>query len=238
MEKCKYEGCGSCSLLKMDYPQQLALKKKKVEAFFKAEGIKTKVEDVVGMNFPFKYRNKVHLAVEEFHGRLNIGFYEENSKKVINIESCLLHDKWLADLIAIIKKYIRDFKIQPYNRRSGTGTLRYVVARCLGQNIMVTLVVTNQNFGGKEILYKELKKKFKEVSLYLNVNNRTDSAVFSDRFVFKYGERKLHSSMLGVEFGISPNSFLQVNNEIAKKIYSKVVEEIKNSKQENVVDLF
>ena len=87
-----------------------------------------------------------------------------------------------------------------------------IVARKLKDSISVCIVATSQNFAGKDWLYKKLVETFKNVSFYLNINRRTDNAVFDDnKFIFKGGMKKIKGKMLGVEFELSPNSFYQTN---------------------------
>lgn len=240
IKNCRYFGiCGGCDYLTTDYNQQLLNKTQYVKECLNKEDINVSVNDCIGMYFPYAYRNKVHLAIgENGKGNVYIGFFEEKSKKIINIDECPLHDKWLKTLIEILRKFISDFKIKPYNNLTKTGILRYVVARFLDNNLIITLVCSNQNFAGKEVLYKKLKEHFKNVSLYLNINTRTDSAVFDEKFIHKFGDTKLSGKMLGVNFKLSPDSFFQVNFEIANKIYKQVLNEIEEKPNCHILDLF
>ena len=237
--KCShFSKCGGCKFLNIKYEQELEQKKLLVEKCLQQYQIETKVESVVPMYFPYKYRNNVHLAVSEQNNKTVVGFFAENSKKVIDINDCLLFDDWLKNLVEIIRKYIRDFKISAYNPKTRSGILRYVVARNYKNHIIVTLVVTSQNFAGKNALYQMLKQRFSQVSLWLNINRRSDSAVFDNIFIHKYGEKKLNASLCGIDFQLSPRSFVQTNFQIASKIYSMVLEKILFAKRNAVIDLF
>lgn len=241
MEKdCKYFGiCGGCDYLTTDYNEQLNIKTEFVKNCLKNENVNVEVLKCIGMYFPYHYRNKVHLAIgEDSKGKILIGFYQENTKRIIDIDCCPLHDRWLNTLIQVLRKYLKNFKIKPFNPITNTGTIRYVVARYLDNNLMITLVCTNQNFGGKEVLYKNLTQHFKNVTMYLNINNRTDSAVFDEKFIHKFGDIKLSSKMLGLNFKLSPNSFFQINFEIANKIYKQVLSEIVQLPNCHILDLF
>lgn len=236
---CPYfKKCGGCDFLDVDYNEELLYKKKTVEKELKRNNVFTKVDDIIKMYYPGKYRNNVHLAVGIKDKEVVVGFYKKGSKTIIDVNGCSLFDSWLDKLIKIIKKFVKDFKIKPYDLESNKGIIRYVTARHYKNNIIVTLVVTSQNFGGKEVLYSELKKEFNKVSLWLNINNRTDSAVFSNNFVHKYGEQKLDINICGISAKILPKSFVQTNIEITNKIYKKAVDEIISSKCNKVIDLF
>ena len=238
--ECKYFNiCGGCSLLNVEYEKQLKQKQQQVEDCLKEFGINAKVDKTVGMFYPYKYRNKVHLAIRDVKGKAQVGFFEENSNKIVDVDDCLLHDSWVKKLINITKEFIARFKISPYNKRKEMGTLKYVVARCLGEEIMVTMVVTNHNFAGGEWFYEELCKQFKKVSFYVNVNTRTDNAVFEDKnFSHKFGFKKLRGEMLGVKFELSPNSFFQINTQITEKIYKRIFESLNLNDRSVVLDLY
>lgn len=238
--ECKYFNiCGGCKLLNVDYEKQLKQKQQQVLDALAEFNINAKVDKTVGMFYPYKYRNKVHLAIRDVKGKAQVGFFEENSNKIVDVDDCLLHDMWVKKLINIVREYITKFKVSPYNKRKNTGTLKYVVARCLGEEIMVTMVVTNPGFAGREWFYEELTKNYKNVSFYINVNTRTDNAVFNEKgFLHKFGFKKLRGEMLGVKFELSPNSFFQINTQITEKIYKRIFESLKLNENSVVLDLY
>lgn len=238
--ECKYFNiCGGCSLLNVDYERQLKLKQQQVVDALSEFNISTKVEKTIGMYYPYKYRNKVHLAIREVKGKVEVGFFEENSNRIVDVDDCLLHDIWVKQLISITKEYIRKYHISAYNKRKECGTLKYVVARKLGEEIMVTIVATTPNFAGTEWYYAQLVKAYNNVSFYINVNNRTDNAVFEDRkFIHRYGYKKLRGEMLGVKFELSPNSFFQINTQITEKIYKNIFEMLNINDKSVILDLY
>ena len=237
--ECKYFNiCGGCSLLNVDYEKQLKQKQQQVASAFAEFGINAKIENTIGMYYPYKYRNKVHLAIRDVKGKPQVGFFEENSNKIVDVDDCLLHDSWVKSLIEITREFIKRFKISPYNKRKNIGTLKYVVARKLGNEIMVTMVVTTPAFSGRDWFYDELVKAFKNVSFYLNINTRTDNAVFDENFVHKAGFKKLRGEMLGVKFELSPNSFFQINTQITEKIYRQIFETLNINDKSIILDLY
>lgn len=231
--------CGGCNNLNIDYAAQLKNKQQLVKSCLSEFNVKALVNETVGMFYPYKYRNKLHLAVRDVKGKPEIGFFMENSNRVVSVNNCCLFDSWANNVIEIVKQFVVKFKIEPYNKRTNTGTLKYVVSRCLGNELIITLVVTDLNFAGREWLLSALKQKFKSVSLYACLNKRTDNAVFDERgFKHLGGYKKLRGEMLGVKFELSPNSFFQVNNEITNKIYKQVLSEVNPTKNSVVLDLY
>ena len=233
---CKYSfRCGGCEGLDMPIEQQLEDKTNYIKKLFSK--YKDIVEPCVGSYYPFKYRNKIHLAFGELKGKTIIGFFEEHSTKITDINSCMLFDNWATTLIAVLREYVSRFKIRPFNRM-GQGIIRYAHARCIDNKLQLTLVVTTDNFAGRAWLYKKLKETFTEVSLYLNINRRTDRAVFDKQFKFIEGNKFLTFSMCGVDVSISPSSFLQVNLDIAEKMYKTALKMIDIRSNTIVLDLY
>ena len=236
LKQCKYASrCGGCSYLDKTIEEQLQDKTNYIKELFKDIGCK--VEDCVGDYYPFKYRNKIHLAFGELKGKTIIGFYEEGSTKITDIDSCHLFGDWATKLIAILREYISRFKIRPYNK-FGEGIIRYAHARCISNKLQLTLVVTTDNFAGRDWLYNRLLKDFSEVSFYLNINRRTDHAVFDKNFKFVKGNKFLNFTMGGVKVSLSPNSFLQVNLSVAEKMYKTAIQMLNINESITVIDLY
>ena len=235
--ECKYKNlCGGCNI--DTYEDELETKKNSVQSLFDKAKINYKISDTIGMYYPYKYRNKIHLSITKIKNKTLIGFYEEKTKRVIDIDKCLIHDKCAENLISVIRTYIRTFKIAPYDNLTHTGTIRYVVARHLNSSIQLTLVVTNQNFAGKTWLYNELLKYFKKVSIYYNINLRTDSAVFDKHFIHKNGDKFLEGKLLQVNYRLSPSSFFQTNEKITEKMYEKALSLLEIKPNDNILDLY
>lgn len=237
MEKfaCKYSKyCGGCIDLNKDFKDTLKEKTDYVANLFKSHDVV--VDNCYGAYYPMKYRNKVHLAFTELKGKTLIGFFEEGSTKVVDVDKCLHFADWLDKLILILREYVSRFKIRPY--KDGVGILRYAHARCIDNKIQLTLVVTTDNFSGRSWLVHKLKENYKDVSLYLNINRRTDRAVFDSKFKFIDGNKYLNFKMCGVDVSISPSSFLQVNLPIAEKMYKEAMDMLDITDNTTVLDLY
>lgn len=241
MQTCKYfNECGGCNFLNLDYSKQLEMKKQQVIDTFQSKRFEHfHVEDCEGVYFPYKYRNKVHFAIEQDGKYTNIGFYGLGSNKVVEVSECMLFDKWAMEVKKVLTEYIKIFKLTGYDKLENRGLLRYLVARFVDNQLMVVLVATTQNFAGKDWFYNKLKEKFANVSFYLNINNRTDNNVFEDdKFILKFGAEKISSKFLDLKYKISPSSFYQVNEKVMQKMYNKAFELMNLKPNDSVIDLF
>lgn len=98
--KCPYKDkCGGCHICNMSYNEQLIYKKNKVEYILKKFcGIDKKI-DIIKSDNIINYRNKVILHVKNNR----IGYYEEKSNNLIEIDNCFLLDNKINDIIKTIK---------------------------------------------------------------------------------------------------------------------------------------
>lgn len=235
--RCKYyDKCGGCNLLHTTHRNQLEIKTALVRRKFAALGFSA-VSDAVGFSEDGS-RNKTHIVFGNSKGQITAGFFNADTHEVVDVEKCLLHGEWYETLRRILIDFIKKESVSIYNPRTRTGVLRFAVARKIGGAIMLTLVMTKRVDYDFSWLLKSLEKSFGETAVYVNVNNEKTNAVFSDEFIHIAGKRTLSGEMLGIKFELSPNSFYQVNDEIAKTIYEKVLSEIKSGGGNRVVDLF
>jgi len=234
---CKYfPRCGGCQLLHMDYEAGTRFKTALLRKRLLPLGFK-EVSDCVSAG-KASCRNKVHIAFGKKSNGIDIGFFDDNSHKVINTPSCPMHCDWYTDLVRILREWVTEFGIFVYEPRTLKGHLRFAAARCLHGNIMLTIVSTISAIKNLDELYNMLKVRFQKVSLWLNVNAEKTNEVMAGKLKHIAGDKKLSGNMLGVNFELGPKSFFQVNESMAETIYSKVVELIKESGAECVIDAY
>lgn len=233
---CPYANeCGGCDLLHMPYSEQLKIKFALVKRKF--SNYCNNIEEIVPSEL--KERNKIHIAFSVDGGKVILGFFNENTHKVIDIENCLLHsfyDRLRASLLCWIKKE----KVSLYNPKKRNGILRFALVRVLDNSIQITLVVTKKDTLKYDTLYNLLLKSFKSVSLYECENNLLTNQVMSDNIRLKMGDKYLNGACADVSFSLTPKAFFQTNSEIAEKIYRKIIEFVKESDINDplILDLF
>ncbi|MDO4438920.1 MAG: 23S rRNA (uracil(1939)-C(5))-methyltransferase RlmD [Eubacteriales bacterium] len=236
---CKYaKKCGGCDYQGLKYEETLDKKQKKVKELFK--GI-IEPEPIIGMYWPYHYRNKVH-AVFDYDGKNVIsGIYEERTHKVVNIEKCMIEDELADEIILTIKGMLKSFKIKTYNEDTGYGIFRHVMVRrgfSTGQ-VMVILVLSTPILPSKNNFVKALLKAHPEINtVVLNVNDKDTSMVLGDRNIVLYGKGYIEDVLCGLRFRISPNSFYQINSQQTEKLYKKAMEFASLSGKETVIDAY
>ena len=235
--KCKAFGkCGGCQLQHAGYSSQLKIKEDTVRnCFRKIAGIDADVRPVVKCTNAYGYRNKLQLPVQQTAQGTEIGFYAENSHRIVPIRDCPINPGWTPKIISAFYEYIDKFKIKGYNTETFDGELREITVKEAGDSLIITAVVTDADIRGIDSLIEFLKKELRiEFSLYLNVNTSRSNVIYGEKFFLKYGQPEYAVETRGIKHKIGVRSFVQVNNEVASKLYA-CVKEIIGSDDNTVV---
>ena len=238
--KCAaYERCGGCQLQHLKYPLQLQLKRKTVaDCLSKIAFLNVPVNKVVPSENEYKYRNKLQLPIRTDNFGPVVGFFAQNSHRVVPITDCPIQPDWCKKIIRDVKKYVSDYRISVYNEQDKAGLLKHVVVREVECRQIITLVINGEDLPKKNELIDILKSNFKEFSLYLNVNKNHTNVIFGDKFKLLYGSGKVISSDMGVRYEIGPQSFMQVNDSIRRKIYADAVKTSEADGYTTVIDAY
>ncbi|MBE6585570.1 MAG: 23S rRNA (uracil(1939)-C(5))-methyltransferase RlmD, partial [Ruminococcaceae bacterium] len=159
MLPCPYaKKCGGCSLQNLPYEEQLHLKQAKLIGLLGRFG---RVEEIIGMEDPTHYRNKIQAAFRSKSGKVVSGVYQSASRRIVDVESCMLEDECAAPILATIRKLCASMKIRPYDIESGQGFLRHVLIRkgFVSGQIMVVLVTTKGEFKQAGSMTNELLRR-------------------------------------------------------------------------------
>ncbi len=239
--KCKvFEKCGGCQLQHLTYLSQLHAKEDNVKnCFKKIAGLDVTPYPTVKCVNKYGYRNKLQLPVAQTENGAVIGFFAENSHRIIPIDDCPINPVWTKDVISAFNDYITRFDVKGYNETDFSGLLREITVKEIKDSLIITAVVTDENVPGLDYLIFVLNDKLKRTfSLYLNVNDSRSNVIYGERFILKYGKPTYTSEMRGIKYKIGVESFMQVNNEICAKLYSSVVETVKADENTTVIDAY
>ncbi len=235
-----FSKCGGCQLQHIRYANQLKFKEENIASCFKKiAGLNVQVKSTVKGDNNIRYRNKLQLAVGDSPDGAKIGFYAENSHRIIPIDDCIINAEWTKDIISAFKRYIEEFNINGYNEAVNSGELREITVKDVKGNLIITAVSLKENLRGVdrliEILLEQVKYTF---SLYINVNTKGTNVIYGDEFKLVYGAGSYTGDMLGVKYNIGVQSFMQVNNSVCSKLYSAVRSAVNADEFTTVIDAY
>lgn len=237
---CPYaKACGGCDYQGISYEEQLKKKQSYMDKIMKPY---CKAALIVGMEQPLHYRHKVHAVFDcTRRGQIVAGSYRKNTHEVVDIECCQIEEEESDAIIRDIKGMLKSFKIKTYDEDTGYGLLRHVLVRKgyhTGQ-IMVVLVLASPILPSKNNFVKALRKNHPDIStVVINVNDKKTSMVLGERNITVYGKGFIEDELCGCRFGISPNSFYQVNPKQTELLYEKAISCAGLTGKEKVIDAY
>lgn len=227
-----FKRCGGCNLRHINYEETLEIKKQNVQNLVnKMLKQKVIVNDTIGMEKPFNYRNK---AIYPVNKQKQVGIFASRSHEIIPINKCMIQ----TDISQKIAKFICDnWKDTIYDESTGKGLLRNIMIReAFATNEIMCILVQN---GTKRYDYDELIKKFPNIkTIIINVNTKNTNVVLSNKNIVIYGDGYITDFLGKYKFKISPNSFYQVNPYQTEKIYNLAIKKAKLKKTDIICDLY
>ncbi|MBP3952548.1 23S rRNA (uracil(1939)-C(5))-methyltransferase RlmD [Bacillus suaedae] len=238
-----YNRCGGCQVQHLSYEGQLLAKQKQVkDVLERIGGIKDiPIHPTLGMDEPWRYRNKAQVPIGEEGGLVIGGFYQERSHQIIDMDECLIQHEDNDKIVAVVKRIANNYGIRGYDEEKHRGTLRHVVARkgYKTGEIMVVLVTRGQELSHKKQLIDEIQAEIPDVkSIVQNINPKRTNVIFGDQTTVLWGEEYIHDYIGDIKFAISARSFYQVNPEQTKVLYDKALEYAELSGKETVIDAY
>ena len=163
--------CGGCQIQAMSYEAQLKYKQKLVSDNLKrigglTEGADYEMCDILGMEEPFRYRNKAQYPVgEDKDGNIVMGFYAGHTHSIIPCpdDDCLLGHSDNAVILKAVKAWMEKYRVRSYDENIHKGTVRHILIRTgfHTDEIMLCLVT-------KKMLRKEAADGLVDVVKELN----------------------------------------------------------------------
>ena len=234
-----YKKCGGCQLLNMDYNEQLSFKQVKT---IRLLGRFCHVDEIIGMEHPFHYRNKVQAAFGTTRGgKIISGVYQSSTHNIVNVTECKLEDKKADEIIVTIRKLLESFRLSPFNEDTGKGFLRHVLVKrgfSTGE-IMVVLVTGTNVFPSKADFIKALLKAHSDITTIIwNINSKKTSLVLGEKEQVLHGNGYIEDILCGKRFRISAKSFYQINPMQTEKLYGTAIEFAALTGKERVFDAY
>lgn len=252
--------CGGCQIQALSYKKQLEFKENKVRnnlmriGAFPKEEIDIVMEPIVGMDEPYRYRNKAQFPVGyDRDGNVITGFYAARTHSIIPVEDCLLGVEENRPILGIIRQWMEEFQVSAYDEKDGSGLVRHVLIRYgfTTKEIMVCLIINGGRLPEQEALIERLRGIEGMTSISINVNReRTNVILGKDTkciWGMPYITDYIHLRSCGngfaltdtaIAYHISPQSFYQVNPVQTEKLYSTALEYAGLTGTESVWDLY
>lgn len=242
-----YFGCGGCEMQHIDYAHQLTIKTQRVADCIRKQ-CRQDIPVLPTIASPSKwgYRNKVQLPITLVDGKIVVGYFRNGTHKVVplgkvedgTLGDCPLHDRAMQEVIDVFLDWANRNDLSVYDETSHRGLLRHFCVRKVGQAYAIVVVVNGNSLPKYNSLIDDFVAHGLSFSLYLSINTDRTNVIYGKCIKTLYGRDTLFDEILGVKVGVSPLSFMQINDGVRDMIYSKVGEIISKSSHSVVFDLF
>lgn len=239
-----YYQCGGCQLQHMSYGMQLEMKQNQVKSVMRkiAHLEHVPVHPTIGMEDPWRYRNKVQIPVGEKDGELITGFYQQRSHRIIeDMETCVIQDEANDRAVEAVRRIADRLGIQAYDEKSDRGVLRHIMVRTGREtnDTMIVIITRTEKLPYKDQLVKELTETYPHIkSIMHNINKARTNVILGRKTNLLWGEEYIYDSIGDIRFAISAKSFYQVNPPQTKKLYEKALEYAAIENTDIVVDAY
>ena len=238
-----YKRCGGCNLRHIKYEQTLKMKQNAVQNLVnKTLKSKIRVQETLGMENPYFYRNKAQYPVGiDKNGKPVMGVFANRTHEIIPIQKCFIQNEKSEKLAKFVFEWIVKNNISIYDEKTGKGLVRHIVTK-IGiktNEVMCVLVINGNSIPKEQKLVKEILKNFPQVkTIVKNINTKNTNVIMGRENANLYGNGYIEDILGEYKFKISPLSFYQVNPVQAEKLYNLGVEAAKIDKDDIVFDLY
>lgn len=238
-----YKQCGGCQLQHIRYEGQLKAKYKHVKEVLARIGKieHATVHPVLGMNDPWRYRNKAQVPVGEREGGIVAGFYKERSHDIIDMDACLIQQEMNDIVVQTVKQICEQYNIPAYNEQTHKGVLRHIMARygATTKEVMVVLITRTEELPHKKKIVEAIVQRVPNVkSIVQNINPKRTNVIMGEHTRVLWGSEYMYDYIGDIRFAISARSFYQVNPEQTKVLYEKALEYAELTGKETVIDAY
>ena len=237
-----FNECGGCNMMHMNYEMQLGFKKHRVKETLRKLGhIETDVDDTVGMNNPFYYRNKAIIPFARDNGKIVAGMYKPRSHDIVDVRRCHVWPKVFSDITRFLKRFLDSLDYSIYDETSHSGVFRGIMLRRSKDNeqLSLTLIVNGNKVPYKDSIVETVLERFPCVkSIVANFNKEKTNVMLGRKSKVLHGEDAIYDTLLGNEYRISHKSFYQVNPLQTEALYEKAIEVADLDENDTVMDAF
>ena len=243
----KAKACGGCQLQAMSYEAELKFKENKVKnnliriGGFAEDFVELIKEPIVGMDTPYRYRNKAQYPVGyDKTGKLVTGFYAGRTHDIISNTDCILGKEKNKDILEAVLSFMEKNGISAYSEESGKGIIRHILIRegFKTGEVMVCIVANADKLPHEEELGEMLFAMPGIKSVVLNINKENTNVILGKTTRVIKGSETIMDYLGDLSFKISAPSFYQVNPVQTEKLYTKALEYADLHGEEAVWDLY
>ncbi len=215
--------CGGCQLQHMEYGAQLRFKQTQISDALRTIGgfAQPQVLPVLGMEQPWRYRNKGIFPVGGGKDGLYMGLYAQRSHAIVDVSDCPIQPLAATAALQAVRGWAEGHHIAPYDEQAGTGVLRAVMVRHFEPDATLVTVVTNGSvLPHARELVEALRAQVPSLKgVVQNINAQRTNVVLGREERLLWGQAAVDARLGDLRYEVSSLSFFQVNTEQMRRLY-------------------
>lgn len=223
------EQCGACSLMHADLTLQQQIKIDHIkQSLFKYAKIKNQQIFYHKNPKPLNYRNQCKFILGIDNNKISSGMFERDTNQWLAIDHCVIHHPIVEKTRLQVVKLLNKHKVNIAFKASEEG-YRYLIVRALDNKAQVTLISTVEV--NNQSLIDDIANLEHVDSVYVGVNNKKTRDFFSEQTKHVAKNKYLDVTINDIKLQVSPQSFMQLNTEVASNMMNFVASKIKPTDQ-------
>ena len=237
--------CGGCRMQELPYEAQLRVKQRQVVDTLRHLGgiADPPVNPIVAAPDAWHYRNKMEFSfVRADDGVPVLGLHERGTfDGVFDLRECHITSALVGRIVTTTQRFARAHRWIAYHHKRLDGIVRFLTVRhlALTGECAVHLVASSELVPDVREWAAEIAALSPEVkTVTLGLNTTRSSVAFMEREIPLVGSGAIVERLLGLEFEVVGNAFLQTNSAQAETLYRLALEAAKLRSDESVLDLY
>lgn len=226
----KWQTCGGCSLMHVDYKGQMRMKEQALkEALRKYANYTGPILPIIKNPSPLAYRNacKLPFGLDE-NGQITTGMYKKGSNDFVPLERCIIHSKKLEQVRNELNALLAQSDLKPASLDNKEGLFNLVLKQ-FDDQVHVALVTTH--FQIPKELVSEILAIPGVASVWQSIKEEgdPDHELFGKKVFHLGGQMKMTLQLGDYSLNLLPKSFFQLNTAQALALYELVASWVPNN---------
>ncbi len=237
--------CGGCRMQELPYERQLFHKHKQVgEALRHLGGIEAPlVHPIIAAPSAWHYRNKMEFSfMPRPDGPAVLGMHERGTfDKVFAVHECHITSPLVVEILRLTQAFAAEHRWPAYHPARHEGIARFLMVRHLANtdSCAVHLIATSGELRGLDAWARAVRALSPAVqTVTLGINTTRSNVAFMEEEHVLEGTGVILERLLGLEFEVVGNAFLQTNSAQAEHLYEGALAAARLKGDEQVLDLY
>ncbi|WP_203624017.1 23S rRNA (uracil(1939)-C(5))-methyltransferase RlmD [Lacticaseibacillus sp. 866-1] len=240
-----YGQIGGVELNHLAYPAQLQFKRDVVAqslAKFKPAGWQHyELRPTIGAADPTHYRNKAQFPVRVIDGHVRAGLYAPHSHHLVPLTTFLTQRPKTMQVVTALCQLLEELAVPIYDEQKHAGIIKTLVVResAATGEVQVTFVTNSPKLPHKAQLLAGISAQLPDVvSVSQNINPGETSLIWGPETQLLAGQPYITEQLLGRNFEVSPQAFLQLNPAQTEVLYTEALKALDLRPGAKLVDAY